>query len=188
MPEFLLREVPTTDWAMIERIGELRVRAWRTEVPQAADMKTWLDEFDRIARHWAVFNGDNPVAAARLSVHSSLDGVPDAEVFVEFFREPLPTPIASLNRLVVDPTVRGLGLSEKLDGVRMAAAEEMGCGCVIGSTSSGIRRLRQLEKAGFKNAGQGKPYLHPLLCLMPPPSIIICHLPRPQDENRASDA
>ena len=66
---------------MIQRIGELRVRAWQTEVPQAAAMTTWLDDFDWIARHWAFLLDGQPVAAARLSIHRSINDVPDGELY-----------------------------------------------------------------------------------------------------------
>ena len=38
MPNVELREIPATDRVMIHRIGELRIRTWQTEVPQAAKM------------------------------------------------------------------------------------------------------------------------------------------------------
>ena len=67
MSNLELREIAVTEWDMIERIGELRVRAWGTAVPQANEMTTWLDELDRAARHWAFLRDGLPVAAARLS-------------------------------------------------------------------------------------------------------------------------
>src|SRR5262245_9826312 len=45
-----LREVLPSDRETIERIGRLRVRAWRTEIAEAAGMETWLDEFEPVAR------------------------------------------------------------------------------------------------------------------------------------------
>ena len=178
MTHLELREIAVTDWEMIQRIGELRVRAWRTVVPQAVEMTVWLDDFDRTARHWAFLRDGEPVAAARLSVHKAIEEVPDPESYTGVFRNPPPAPIASLNRLVVDPAVRGMGLSEKLDLIRLAAAEAMGCKCVVGATAAGERRVRQMLKWGFVVVGEGKRCLNPPLCYMPPPLVLICYLPR----------
>ena len=166
-----------TNQAMIDGIGKLRVRAWKTEVPQAIQMVAWLDEFDQIARHWAFLRDGQPVAAARLSVHCSINDVPDSENYTGLFSEPPQAPIASFNRLVVDPTVRGMGLSEQLDRLRLDVAEAMQCQCVVLSTSAGPRRVTHLVKLGFAVVGQGNPCLHSPVCCattgrfdLPPPT------------------
>ena len=180
MANLELREIPSTDRAMIQRIGELRVRAWQTEVPQAVRMVTWLDEFEWVARHWAFLRDGQPVAAARLSVHPSINDVPDSENYTGLFSEPPPAPVASFNRLVVDPSVRGMGLSEQLDLLRLDVAEAMGCCSAVGATPSGERRVSHMVKLGFVVVGPGNPYSHPPLCYLPPPIVMICHLPRPR--------
>src|SRR4051794_22756946 len=102
MDEFVLREIcPSIEWHLIERIGELRTRAWRTEVEAVLSMTTWLEELASIARHWAILRDNFPVAAARLSLHSSMDDVPDSECYVGKFPITPPPPIASFSRLVV---------------------------------------------------------------------------------------
>ena len=53
---FHLREISVEDRGAIERIGRLRVRAWRTEVPANPEWVSWLDPFDNVARHWGVFD------------------------------------------------------------------------------------------------------------------------------------
>ncbi len=138
-------------------IGELRVRAWATEIPEVVAMKCWLDEFDGGARHWAAFDGGKIIAGARMSIHSDIAEVPEAAVYTGFFHDPLPAPIASINRLVVDPSYRGKGLGTKLDLIRVDAAVSANCGCVIGETPSGERRVKQLESIGFSRAGAGPP-------------------------------
>jgi hypothetical protein len=177
MSELQLREVRASDWAMIEQIGQLRVRAWQTELAGACTMSSCLDEFDRIARHWVFFSDGEPVAAARLSIHATIDELPEQEGYAGVFQNPPPSPIASLNRLVVDPTVRGVGLSERLDAIRLDAAEEAGCRCAVGATDSGERRIRQMVRMGFEVVGLGKQFNSPLNhgCR---PAVLMCFLPR----------
>jgi GNAT superfamily N-acetyltransferase len=173
-----LREFSHLDNDLMEKIGRLRVEAWRTEAPGAADMETWVDEFDRCARHWAVFDQGVLIAAARLTTHPALGDVPDAESYRGVFREPPPAPIGSLNRLVVHPSARGRGLSKRLDLVRLEAAEEMGCRSVILSTASGPHRVRQLMGWGFELIGDGLRFQKPPLCYLPPPAVLLCRFPR----------
>jgi GNAT superfamily N-acetyltransferase len=156
--ELEFREIPPTDRAVLEKIGRLRVVAWSTEVPRMREeFPVWLDELDWNARHWVFMCDDEPVAAARLSVHCNLQDVPDCDACSVVFQEPPPSPIASMNRLVVAPTFRGKGLSKRLDCVRLQAAAEMGCKRVIVATSSGEHRVRQLVSLGFECIGKWQP-------------------------------
>jgi predicted GNAT family N-acyltransferase len=168
-----LREFSGLDEDLLEKIGRLRVQAWRSETPGAADMETWLDEFDRSARHWAVFDHGVLVASARLTTHSALAEVPDAESYLGVFQEPPAAPIGSLNRLVVHPSARGQGLSKRLDLVRLEAAEKMGCRSVIVSTASGPHRVNQLIGWGFELIGHGPSFRNPPLCYLPPPVVLL---------------
>jgi GNAT superfamily N-acetyltransferase len=178
MGDLELREIAVTERELMERIGELRVRAWATELHEAIEGASWLDDFDSTSRHWAVLQGGQPVGAARLSIHSCLQDLPYAEDFVDMFTAPPPAPIASLNRLVVDPAFRGNGLGYKLDLVRLEAAEASGCRCIVGSTCSGERRVRQLVKLGFMIVGTAKPVEYQPWRSMPSPVVLICNLPR----------
>ncbi len=74
---FLFREV-TCESAILQRIYNLRVTAWATEVPDFAATKSWSDEWDAIARHWAFLYKDEPIAAARLGFLCS--GAPALQV------------------------------------------------------------------------------------------------------------
>jgi len=173
-----LREFGAVDDRLLAEIGRLRVRAWSTETAAAEAMGSWLDEFDGAAAHWVVFDGGKLVAAARLSIHLDLAKVPDAESYEGVFREPPVGPIASLNRLVVDPSARGLGLSKRLDLVRLQAAEAYGCRSAILSTASGPHRVRQLIGWGFEAVGCGPRFQKPPLCYLPAPMVLVCRLPR----------
>jgi GNAT superfamily N-acetyltransferase len=173
-----VREFTSIDEDLLQEIGRLRVEAWRTEVPEAGDMPVWIDEFDPEARHWAIFDHGILVAAARLSLHSHLGEVPDAESYAGLFTAPLPSPIGSLNRLVVHPAARGHGLSKRLDQRRLAAADQAGCRSVILSTASGPRRVAQLQGCGFELIGYGPPFRKPPLCYLPPPAVLLFRFPR----------
>ena len=173
-----LREFSHLDEDLLEKIGALRVEAWKSEAPSAAEMGTWVDAFDETARHWAVFDHGVLLASARLTTHGSLAEVPDAEAYLGMFREPPAAPVASLNRLVVHPSARGQGLSKRLDLVRLEAAENLGCQSVILSTASGTYRVRQLIGWGFELIGTGAPFQKPPLCDLPPPAVLLCRRPR----------
>jgi GNAT superfamily N-acetyltransferase len=181
-----LREFASIDENLLGQIGRLRIEAWQTETANAADMETWVDEFDRAARHWVVFQNARPVAAARLSIHASLETVPDAESYAGVFAEPPPGPIASLNRLVVHPATRGCGLSKKLDLIRLEAAEKSGCRSAILSTASGPRRIAQLLGCGFVLIGYGPRFRKPPLCHLPPPAVLLHRLPHHDPSVRIS--
>jgi len=176
MVELELREIAVSDWEIIERIGRLRIRAWRIDHPQISAATSWLDDFDRTARHWAFLRGGEPWAAARMSVHPCIEKVPDCEGYVGVFGTPPPQPIASFNRLVVDKSVRGLGLSQRLDAIRLTEAKRMGCKCAIGATPSGERRVNQMMRSGFVFVGIGNLLSRSPVCSTVPPSIMICHL------------
>ena len=67
------------DDSILDSIYALRVAAWRGKVEIAPHLTHWADEFDAAARHWVVWRGNQVVAAARLSLHSEIAEVPDAE-------------------------------------------------------------------------------------------------------------
>jgi GNAT superfamily N-acetyltransferase len=172
------RNFTSIDEALLRQIGRLRVEAWETETSKASEMESWVDGFDRVARHWVVFREGVPVAAARLSVHGSLAEVPDAESYAGVFAQAPEGPIASFNRLVVHPSARGAGLSKRLDLLRLDAAESSGCRSVVLSTASGPRRIHQLAGWGFELAGYGPRFQKPPLCHLPRPAVLLCRLPR----------
>ncbi|MHA3772566.1 GNAT family N-acetyltransferase [Verrucomicrobiota bacterium sgz303538] len=173
MADLQLLEFSPADQDLLDEVGRLRVRAWETEAPEAAEMSTWLDTFDADARHWVVLRDDVPVASARLSVHSQIGEVPDSESYAGLFPETLSSPIGSMNRLVVHPSARGLGLSKQLDLIRLRTAKEMGCRSVILSTASGPKRVKQLVGWGFEMLGYGPRFANPPLCYLTPPAVLI---------------
>jgi hypothetical protein len=173
-------EIDPRDRGLLEKIGRLRVLAWSTVLPDAA-AKTdcWLDDFELVARHWCIFHDGEPVAAARMSVHARADNLPEGELYEGVPLHELPTPIASINRLVTHPEFRGRGFSDLLDEVRFIAAEQMRCGCCLTNVAevSGSNRLTQLLQKGFRVVGQAahEPRIHggQLVC-----QVVVRRLPR----------
>jgi len=145
---------------MLEQVYRLRVQAWRARRPDFPDIERWSDEFDAAALHWAIIDNGAPVAAARLTLHDRLDGVPHAEIYADVLPADLPAPIAVLSRLFVMPKYASMGLSRTLDVVRLAYADAHGCRTVIGETFAGTSRLNAVQELGFVVAGQARPYRH----------------------------
>jgi GNAT superfamily N-acetyltransferase len=111
----------------------------------------WSDAFDLSALHWIARVDGVLAASARMNIHSDLQNIPDAHFFLDHVSD-LVTPIASISRLVVHSHFRGLGISTKLDSLRIGTARDLGCGTVTGIASkwSGIERLQALEEIGFR--------------------------------------
>ena len=140
--EFALYKV--VDLTVLEKVYAMRVIAWRTNMNLPAGVAAGrVPPIDNSAQHWAIMTGDVPIAAARITVHNYPDEVPDAEVYNGLIAK-VSSPICSFNRLVVHPLYRGLGLSRRLDQVRLAAAKTLGCRSVI-ITVSDTRRVAPLR-------------------------------------------
>jgi N-acetylglutamate synthase-like GNAT family acetyltransferase len=140
---------------LLEDVFALRILAWRSQVGIPANISQWKDELDGVSRHWAILRRSKPIAAARLSMHATIDDVPDAEVYAGMALD-LPGPIASISRCVVHPDFRGRGLSDLLDAARLAAARQSGCRSVLALTYD-VRRQAKLEGHGFRFVGTGQP-------------------------------
>jgi GNAT superfamily N-acetyltransferase len=134
--------------AVLKDIFRLRVKAWRTNLTLPNDVREWHDELESASRHWVIFNGRRPIAAARLTIGADLTRVPDALVYQNVFPIDPAVPIGSLSRLVVDPEFRGRGFARELDRVRITAARASGCGSIVAATNNS-NRARQLASVGF---------------------------------------
>ncbi|MCX6127338.1 MAG: GNAT family N-acetyltransferase [Proteobacteria bacterium] len=149
-----LAEIMPTDTRMLHFISELRIRVWAERLPLFLKLESRLDKVDLWAHHWAYLDKTGlPVAAARLSIHSSLASVPDAESYPPFFQTLSPGPFASMNRLAVLPEYRGCGLATQLDQIRIEFSRKAGCSYILGLTPSGEGRVRAMEKLGFTQTG-----------------------------------
>jgi GNAT superfamily N-acetyltransferase len=113
-------------------------------------------------------------------MHESIERLLDHDSYEGVFCDAPLTPIASFNRLVVAPRFRGLGLSRRLDIVRLKVAEEMGCRSAVVATPTGEKRIRQLESLGFVVVGHTSGFAGGPFAFRPIVSeaILVCSLPR----------
>jgi len=145
-----LREITNTDWVV--KTFNLRFEVWNAETTLRSQVRAKgliTDDHDTHARHWAAFCGDEVVAAARMCIHQRQQESPDAPAFSDIC---LPVPVATVNRLVVDSSVRNRGLGSKLCHFRIEAAKQDGAKCVVGTFTD--ERIASLEKFGFRLTGQ----------------------------------
>jgi hypothetical protein len=146
----VLQEITNTHW--IPRTFGLRFDVWSEEtilLPHVQDQRSISDFHDEHSRHWAVFCGDEMVAAARMCIHHGQVDTPDAPAFSDVC---LPTPVATLNRLVVHSSYRNISLASKLCQCRVEAAKQDGAKCAVGTFPES--RVASLEKLGFRLTGQ----------------------------------
>ena len=86
-----------------------------------------------------------------MCVHHKLNEVPNGHLFENLRFDFIP-PFASINRLVIRSEARRLGLSKKLDFVRIQTALYLGCRTIIAYCveALGIIRVKSLERNGFQ--------------------------------------
>jgi len=164
--------------AEIALAQRLRYSVWRAEGAVIHNPETELiaDYHDQHASHWGVFDGDLLVAAARLCLHANLHDAPDGQMFTG---ADLPVPVASMNRLVVLKTHRGLGIGGRLDRVRIQKAKEWKARTVIIAPAYTLARRQSLEGLGFHflDGVTGHPVWSPTV------SICACYLILGTEEN-----
>lgn len=146
-----------TDPALIAQIQRLRVQVWRAAdqlAPGALPGGVAADPHDDHAQHVAVIVDGRPVAAARFCFHSRVEDLSDPEAYARLEGD-APAPIASYNRMVVDPAWQGRRLSTALDELVVLAALGLGARSILGFCT--LRRARSLEPLGFRPAGPLSP-------------------------------
>ncbi len=128
---------------------ELRYKVWQSEgaVIERPELGIITDKHDDHAIHWGAFDEGRLVGSARLCMHENLADAPDGELFSS---TTLPTPIASLNRMIVLNTHRGNGIGAKFDELRLAKARQIGAAAIIATPVAGLLRKQSLEKRGFQ--------------------------------------
>lgn len=137
-------------------IRELRALCWAGSYALEGSLD---DQLDARAAHWAIFAGDELVAAARLTLHTTLADVPDNHLYVETDAEKLSYPLGYLSRLVVHPQMRKRGLARRLDELRIEAARSQGC-VSLGlnwNPLSGLSRRAQIFAFGFASRDGERP-------------------------------
>ena len=146
LADIQIREI--TDSCHVALTFRLRYDVWceiAVVKSEFRELRVISDKHDEHARHWAAFDGDDIVASARMCVHDVQADCPDAEIFCH---EQLPTPVGTINRLVVQEKWRNLGIASQLDGRRIQAARDDRAKCLVVSTSG--RRLEALQNCGFR--------------------------------------
>ena len=145
--------VPVADPPTLEAIYRLRASVWREtgDIAQAAfGDGRWSDEYDPAAMHWVIRDGEQLVAAARLSVHDRLADVPEAGEYAAAGLR-LEGRIAAPARVVVATAARRHGLAAQLLDAQDAAARAAGCAYAVRQSSPAMSRL--LARRGWRDVG-----------------------------------
>jgi len=150
----------------IHAAQRLRYTVWQSEgaVIHQPEKGVIADEHDEHATHWGVFDKDLLIGAARLCLHSELRDAPDGEMFAS---RGLPSPIASMNRLVVLRSYRGHGIGRQLDEIRIQKAKEWNARTIIVTPANIVARRQALERNGFHflEGVIGHPIWSPTVCM-----------------------
>ena len=142
-----------TDPATLEAISRLRVTVWRDTgslAPDAFADGIWWDPIDAHARHWVFRRDGELVAAARLTIHSRLEDVWQAEEYLAAGLS-LEGPIAAPDRVVVARSAQKIGLASRLVEVQDAAAIEAGARHAVRQASPAMQRL--VGERGWRGVG-----------------------------------
>jgi hypothetical protein len=161
MADVQVREITGTEHVPLT--FRLRYDVWSEVLevkPEFHAQRLISDEHDEHAQHWAAFDGDTVVASARMCIHEKQEDTPDGCIFRETH---LPTPIATINRLIVHRNWRGRGISRQFDAYRIQSARNGKARCLLASASG--TRIVSLQRSGFKltECSGTSPYVPPLL-------------------------
>jgi hypothetical protein len=146
--EFRVEEITGTN--VVPLTYELRYRVWSKEtrlIDSFQKMGVIRDEHEAHSRHWAAFSwGGTLAASARLCIHDTKQHVPEDYCYTDL---DIQSPVASINRLVVEPSARTRGI---MDWHRIEAAKNAGGACIVAAPTS-ENRIRALERFGFSLRG-----------------------------------
>lgn len=153
-----LEIVEVRDPRVVDSILRLRFDVWSAQgaVFPVTAAGRWSDPYDASAVHWAVLDGGRVLAAARLTVHASVEdmirlpNLPRTR-HVDSYRLDLVPPVAGFSRLVVAPEQRGIGLARRMDELRFERANALHCRSAVAITSN-PQRVSALLRAGFRIA------------------------------------
>jgi GNAT superfamily N-acetyltransferase len=147
MENFRIQEITGTD--LVPLTFELRYRVWSLEVqlPESYSRSGRIrDEHDEHARHWGAFSdAGRLVASARVCLHQREHDILEADCYSDL---QLRCPVASFNRLVVEPSARRHNIATSLDINRIEAARTMGAASIIVAPTH-ESRVHALANVGF---------------------------------------
>ena len=146
--------VESSDSEIIREICRFRAEVWHATgklAPNAFDDEGWQDPIDHHCQHWVIRNAEKTlIAAGRLSIHRSLEEVHQSEEYKRYGVR-LVGPIAMPDRVVVCPSMQGLGLGRRILDVQDEAAFMQGAKHAVRQASPGMVRL--LRNRGWKILG-----------------------------------
>jgi GNAT superfamily N-acetyltransferase len=132
---------------------------WNDEcklVPSVKIDKELHDEHDEHAVHFGIFDHDLLVASSRCCIHEHVADLPESQFYSQL---KVPSPIATMNRLVVRRAYRNRGYARTLDEVRIRWAIGKGANSII--VCGQPRRSKSLTELGFTTTDlQGKSYFY----------------------------
>lgn len=134
----------------LDRVVQLRHSVWLHKLDGSdANIPDWLtrDRFDATSTHWGVFSGDELIGAARASLIPSANVLRQHEMY-QNLTDDLPFPLSIIERLVISPDAREMGLALRLDAIRIAYSARMGARAVIGAFPP--YRIKGLQTLGFE--------------------------------------
>jgi GNAT superfamily N-acetyltransferase len=165
---------PASEQATFAAVVCLRQCCWAAQIPDELTLHDVVDSYDGLARHWIAVADDQVIGAARLTIHDSVEEVPEAICLGGVVARHSPTPIGFLSRLVVAPQYRRAGIGHGLDQVRIRAAKEAGCRSLLALVFdvSGEARVAQLVSQGFEVRGRGHEDTSPKFSLLAAPLVL----------------
>eukprot|EP01037_Dinobryon_pediforme_P014945 gene14946-15083_t len=84
-----------------------------------------------------------------MCVHHRIEDAPDGHLFAGLS---MPTPVASINRLVIRRPYRAQGLAARFDEIRIKTAQSNGVKTMIATPLRGQKRIQYLQSVGFEAA------------------------------------
>lgn len=153
-----------------DELASVRSQAWLSKYPDyAANIETWLDEYEDQSEHFVASLNGKYGGSARLNYlfnngpHAQFSHVPG---YSDFIADKSP-PFAAFSRLAVLPEFRGMGVARSLDNARIARARDVGCTLGVIEIRADSPRLRAIAGLGFKTIPGAENYQ--ASPFMPPP-------------------
>ena len=142
--------------AELHPVLRLRTTAWQTRTKSFNTDKHWKEKLDNTALHFVIRCPDEHIiAAARLSQHQCFSELPNGDTYA--IASSGDQTFGVISRLVVSGSHASKGLASLLDQARIEKARSLKLPRVFAATS--IRhRVSMLEKAGFRQVGEGAAY------------------------------
>ena len=142
------------EMCFLKSIQSLRYEVWKFRGADMTNLKSkcsWGEKMDQMSYLIGVYQENKIVGTGRLSLHHNLATLPDKELYVglDKYFEP---PIASLNRIVVHPDFRRLGIGRFMVVKRMREAIRQGAKSV--ACDCPAERATSMEKMGFNYVGR----------------------------------